>query len=347
MDPLFKQCGIYAHTGQLYEPVDSDQLLYYREAKDGQLLQEGISEAGSMASWMAAATTYSTHGKMLVPFYLYYSMFGFQRVGDQIWQAGDMCARGFLLGCTAGRTTLNGEGLQHEDGHSLLVASTNPAVIPYEPTYAYEIAFIVRDGLRRMAAGEDLIYYLTLQNEAYVMPPLPKGEDPAAVEEGVLKGLYLLRTASQLAAEQDKKLPAKAPRLQLLGSGSILAGVLQAQQTLLDEGIAADVWVATSYCQLRRDAIAADNARRHGQPDAESYLVQTLGATRGPILAASDWMRAVPDQIAPWLGGRLYSLGTDGFGMSDTREALRRHFEIDAEAVVDTARWLLIDRDQG
>jgi pyruvate dehydrogenase E1 component len=350
MESMFKPFGIYSAVGQLYTPVDADYVMAYREAKDGQLLQEGISEAGSMASWLAAATCHSTHGQMLVPFYLYYSMFGFQRVADQIWQAADMNARGFLLGCTAGRTTLNGEGLQHEDGHSLLVASTNPAVLPYEPTFAYEIAWIVRDGLKRMAAGEDLIYYLTLQNEAYVMPPLPDGMAPgsaemAALEQGVLQGLYRFRPAQQRAAALGVTLTEASQPIQLIGSGSILAGVLTAQDQLLQAGIAADVWIATSYCELRRQAMRCDGANRRGQLRGASakipFVVQQLGDTQGPILAASDWMRAVPDQIAPWLDGRLYSLGTDGFGLSDTREALRRWFEVDAEAIVTTAHWLL------
>jgi pyruvate dehydrogenase E1 component len=271
----------------------------------------------------------------MVPFYLYYSMFGFQRVGDQIWQAADMNGRGFLLGCTAGRTTLNGEGLQHQDGHSLLIAAANPGVIPYEPTYAYEISVLVRDGLERMAAGEDVIYYLTLQNETYAMPPMPAG-----VEDGIRKGLYALRPATAVPGAPE--LAKDGPAIQLLGSGSIMPYVLRAQETLVrDHGVRADVWAVTSYVELRRDAIAVDDRNRHqgkrGKDAELPYVTQLLGGTQGPIVAASDWMRAVPDQIAPWLDGRLASLGTDGFGRSDTRQALRRFFEVDTQAIVQTA----------
>jgi pyruvate dehydrogenase E1 component len=334
MEAMFKPFGIYSSVGQLYTPVDADYLMGYREAKDGQLLQEGITEAGSMSSFLAAATSYSTLGEPMIPFYLYYSMFGFQRVGDQIWQAGDMNARGFLLGCTAGRTTLHGEGLQHDDGHSMLLASTNPAVVAYEPSYAYEAALIVRNGLERMAAGENVIYYITLQNESYVMPAIPEG-----VEDGILRGCYPLRKAEAIEGAQLK---VDAPVIQLLGSGSILQEVLRAQVLLVTEhGVRADVWCVTSYNGLRRDALATDARNRQERKplaDAEQpYVVQTLGATLGPILAASDWMRAVPDQLAPWLGGRLVTLGTDGFGLSDTRENLRRHFQIDTQAVVEAA----------
>lgn len=333
MESMFKPFGIYSSVGQLYTPVDAEYLMAYREAKDGQLLQEGITEAGSMASFLAASTSYSTHGETLIPFYLYYSMFGFQRVGDQIWQAADMNARGFLLGCTAGRTTLNGEGLQHEDGHSLLLASTNPGVIAYEPTFAYDAAIIVKDGLQRMLSGENVIYYITLQNEAYVMPAMAEG-----IEGNILKGLYLFQKADAIA-----ELKADAPQIQLIGSGSILAGVLRAQQALVREhGVRADVWIATSYNELRRDALAVDGRNRAAKVHNEKpFVVEQLGNTIGPILAVSDWMRAVPDQIAPWLNGRLTSLGTDGFGLSDTREGLRRHFEVDEFAVVQTALWQL------
>jgi pyruvate dehydrogenase E1 component len=333
MESMFKPFGIYSSVGQLYTAVDADFLMGYREATDGQLLQEGINEAGSLASWLSVATSYATHGQPTIPFYLYYSMFGFQRVGDQIWQAGDMCARGFLLGCTAGRTTLHGEGLQHDDGHSHLIASTNPAVVPWEPAYAYEAAVITRDGLRRMLGGEDVIFYMTLQNQSYLMPAMPAG-----VEEGILSGLYRLRTADQLGVNLD----ANAPVIQLLGSGSILNEVLAAQETLVREhGVRADVWSATSYVNLRREALAVAKNNRHTGSHDEPYVARTLGQTAGPVLATSDWMRAVPDQIAPWLPGRLTTLGTDGFGLSDTRENLRRHFEVDAKAVVSTALWRL------
>ncbi len=336
MESMFKPFGIYSSVGQLYTPVDAEYLMAYREAKDGQLLQEGITEAGSLASFLAAATAYSVHGELLIPFYLYYSMFGFQRVGDQIWQAADMNARGFLLGCTAGRTTLNGEGLQHEDGHSILIASAHEAVITYEPSYAYEIAVIVEDGLRRMLGGENVIYYLTLQNETYLQPPPPHGEIDA-IRDGIRKGLYLLKPAADVGATG----PAQ---LQLLGSGSILPQVLEAQQVLWKvHGIAADVWSVTSYVELRREAIACDTRNRHGNLRGDAaeipYVVNLLGNTAGPVVAASDWMRAVPDQLAPWLAGRLTTLGTDGYGLSDTREALRRHFEVDTQAIVETALW--------
>jgi len=334
MESMFKPFGIYSSVGQLYTPVDADYLMAYREAKDGQLLQEGITEAGSMASFLAAATSYATHGQPMIPFYLYYSMFGFQRVGDQIWQAADMNARGFLLGCTAGRTTLNGEGLQHQDGHSLLMASTNPAVVAYEPSFAYDIALIVQDGLRRMFAGENVLYYLTLQNESYVMPAKPEG-----IDEGVLRGIYKLRTAEQV---DGARLANDAKPLQILASGSILAGALQAQATLVrDHGLRADVWCVTSYNELRREALAVDTRNRtqgkSGDAAEIPYITTALGQTAGPVVAVSDWMRAVPDQLAQWLGGRLQSLGTDGFGLSDTREALRRKYAVDAEAVVATA----------
>jgi len=338
MEAFFKPFGIYSSKGQLYTPVDADFLLAYRESRDGQILQEGITEAGSMASFIAAGTSYSHHGEPVVPLYFFYSMFGFQRTADLIWQAADMNARGFLIGCTAGRTTLNGEGLQHQDGHSHTLAGTNPAVIAYEPTYAYEAAVIMRRGLERMAAGEDVIYYLTVQNEPYRMPPM--GEVTA---DGILAGLYLLHGPERVG---EIKLAADAPHVQLLGSGSIMRQVLRAQDVLIREhGIRASVWSATSYTEVRRDAVAAERENRRGRlvGDARkiSHLEATLGATEGPIVAASDWVRDYPDQLAPWLAGRLTSLGTDGFGMSDTRETLRRHFEVDTRAIVETVLWRL------
>ncbi|MSQ83963.1 MAG: pyruvate dehydrogenase (acetyl-transferring), homodimeric type [Myxococcales bacterium] len=338
MEAMFKPFGIYSAVGQLYTPVDAEYLMAYREAKDGQLLQEGITEAGSLASWLAAATSWSVSGKMLVPFYFYYSMFGFQRVGDQIWQAADMNARGFLLGCTAGRTTLQGEGLQHQDGHSVLIAACNPAVVTYEPTYAYEVSVLLKRGLERMISGDNVIYYLTLQNQPYAMPKMPDG-----VDEGIERGVYLLRSALEVA---DAELLKTSPRLQLLGSGCITLDVLKAQQILVrDHNVAADVWVATSYSELRREAIEFDTRNRRekrmGSDLLVPYVVEMLGDTDGPIVACSDWMRAWPDMIAPWLPGRLTSLGTDGFGLSDTRENLRRHFEIDVQAIVETALWKL------
>jgi len=338
MESFFKPFGIYSSLGQLYTPVDAEFMLAYREAKDGQILQEGITEAGSMASFIAAGTSHSAHGVTTVPFYFFYSMFGFQRTADLIWQAADMNARGFLLGCTAGRTTLNGEGLQHQDGHSHIMAATNPAVVSYEPTYAYEIAIIARQGLERMLAGEDIIYYVTLQNEPYKMPAMPDG-----VEEGVLAGLYHVAGPDTV---EGADVSADAPVVQLLGSGSIMAQVREAQrQLVVDHGVAAHVWSATSYTELRRDALAADRHNRSnrlvGDGRQVSFIEKTLGASTGPVIAASDWSQQYPDQIAPWLAGRLTSLGTDGFGMSDTREALRRHFEVDTQAVVEATLWRL------
>ena len=323
MDPLFRQCGIYAADGQLYEPIDRNMLLYYREAKDGQLLEEGITEAGAMASFSAAGTARATHGLPLIPFYIFYSMFGFQRTGDQIWAFGDLRGRGFLLGATAGRTTLNGEGLQHEDGHSLLHAATVPNCQPYDPAFAFEIAVIVEDGLKRMVAGnEDIFYYLSLQNENYIMPPAPEG-----VDEGIKKGLY--RFSAAPASDR--------PRVQLFGSGTIINAVLTARKILSERyGVDADVWSATSYCLLRREALECErHARLHPtEPAKTPWITQVLSGVRGPFIAASDYMKAVPDQVARWIPGRFVPLGTDGFGMSDTRAALRRHFEIDAENIV-------------
>ncbi len=336
MEAMFKPFGIYSAIGQLYTPVDAEYLMAYREAKDGQLLQEGITEAGSLASWLAAATAYSVHGQMLIPFYFYYSMFGFQRVGDQIWQAADMNARGFLLGCTAGRTTLQGEGLQHQDGHSVIIAACNPGVVTYEPTYAYEVGVLVKRGIERMVAGDNVIYYLTLQNQPYQMPPMPDD-----VEEGIERGIYYLRSAIEVEGAAVTK---TSPAVQLLGSGCITREVLLAQEILVrDHGIAADVWVVTSYSELRREALEFDirnrKEQRRGDDELVPYVAQQLGATEGLIFACSDWARAWPDMVAPWLGGRLVSLGTDGFGSSDTRENLRRHFEIDAQAVVEMVLW--------
>jgi len=323
MDALFSQVGIYSSLGQLYEPVDKGKLLYYRETKDGQVLEEGITEAGSMASFMAAATSYATHREPMIPFYIFYSMFGFQRTGDQIWQASDAMSRGFLLGATAGRTTLNGEGLQHEDGHSLLLVTSVPPMLAYDVAYAYELATIIEDGLRRMLVEEEnLVYYIALQNESYSMPAMPEG-----AKEGVLRGIYMLRAAST---------PGKQ-RVQLFGSGSILNQVLRAQELLAERfDIAADVWSVTSYQRLRADALECERFNRW-HPEAEQrtpYLVNTLAGVSGPFVAASDYMKAVADQVARWIPGQFVPLGTDGFGMSDTREALRRHFEVDAESIV-------------
>jgi pyruvate dehydrogenase E1 component len=333
MDPLFRQIGIYSSVGQLYEPVDHREQFSYREAKDGQVIEEGITEAGSMASWTAAGTAAASHGVNMIPFYIYYSMFGFQRVGDAVWAAADSRARGFLLGATAGRTTLHGEGLQHNDGHSPLLYGVVPNVRVYDPAWAYEVAVIIHDGLKRMYQDqEDCFYYLTLYNENYAMPAMAEG-----VEEGIVRGAYRYAPAAGGAAA-----------VQLLGSGSILREALRAQGLLAARGVAADVWSVTSYLALRRDALEAErwNALHPEAEPRESYLAQTLGRTEGPIVAVSDYMRAVPDQIAPWLAGRLASLGTDGFGRSDSRAALRRHFEIDAEHTAFRALVELARRDR-
>ncbi len=330
MEPLFRQVGIYAAQGQLYEPVDREQLLYYRETKDGQVLEEGITEAGSMASFTAAGTAYATHGQPMIPFYIFYSMFGFQRTGDQIWAFGDMRGRGFLMGATAGRTTLNGEGLQHEDGHSHLLAASVPNVLAYDPAYAYEIAFIVEAGLQRMIRDEeDVFYYITVHNENYQQPPLSGDAD--TIREGVLKGLYRYRAGSGNGKH----------RVTLFGSGPILKRVLEAQALLADKfDVDADVWSVTSYQQLRREALQCDRWNRL-HPEAEaprrSFLETTLEGVEGPVIAASDYLKLVQDQIAPWMTSTYVTLGTDGFGMSDTREALRRHFEIDAESIAIAA----------
>jgi pyruvate dehydrogenase E1 component len=338
MESLFRQFGIYSHVGQLYEPVDKAMLLYYREAKDGQILEEGITEAGSMASFIAAGTSYATHGIDMIPFFIFYSMFGFQRVGDLIWAAADMRTRGFLLGATAGRTTLNGEGLQHEDGHSHVLASVVPNLLTYDPAYAYEIAVILRDGLKRMFENrEDIFYYITLYNENYPMPPMP--QTPAGVEEGILKGLYKLKPAPDG--------PSGRPHVHLLGSGSVLAEALRAQQILAERyGVAADVWSATSYKQLRNDALEADrwSMLHPDQEPRQPYVTGLFAGDGDPIVAMSDYMKMVPDQIARWLPGRFFSLGTDGFGRSETREALRRFFEIDAECVALAALYQLARR---
>ncbi len=336
MESLFRQVGIYASQGQLYEPVDSGVFLYYREAKDGQILEEGITEAGSLASFIAAGTAYATHGINTIPFFLFYSMFGFQRIGDLIWSCADSRGKGFLLGGTAGRTTLNGEGLQHQDGHSHLLASAVPTVRTYDPAFAYEMAVIVQDGIRRMyQEQEDLFYYITMYNENYAMPPMSSG-----AEEGILKGLYLFQKAPKPPAKETKK----RPRVQLLSSGPILREALRAQQILADRyKVSADVWSATSFNLLRREALEVDRLNRlHPDRTPETpYLNQQLDSTEGPVIAATDYMKIVPDQIARWLGGRMHSLGTDGFGRSATRENLRRFFEVDAESIVLAALYHL------
>ncbi|MFP8885082.1 pyruvate dehydrogenase (acetyl-transferring), homodimeric type [Streptomyces mangrovi] len=330
MESLFPSAGIYSPRGQTYEPVDRDQLMYYKEAADGQILNEGITEAGAMADFIAAATSYATHGEPMIPFYIFYSMFGWQRTGDQFWQLADQLGRGFVVGATAGRTTLTGEGLQHADGHSHLIAATNPASLNYDPAFAYEIAVIVRDGLRRMYGPEqeNVFYYLTVYNEPKVQPPMPEG-----VEEGILKGLYRFREGTPATSPSGDE----TPRIQLLASGTAIHWALDAQRLLADDwGVTADVWSATSWSELRRDALSCDAAQLNGE-DRVPYVARALCGAPGPVLAVSDWMRAVPDQIAPWVEQDWSSLGTDGFGLSDTREAARRHFGVDAESVAVAA----------
>ncbi|MER7200979.1 pyruvate dehydrogenase (acetyl-transferring), homodimeric type [Streptomyces sp. CB01635] len=344
MESLFPSLGIYSPKGQTYEPVDRDQLMYYKEATDGQILNEGITEAGSMADFIAAASAYSTHGEAMIPFYIFYSMFGWQRTADQMWQLGDQLGRGFLVGATAGRTTLTGEGLQHADGHSPVIAATNPAALSYDPAFAYEIGAIVKDGLRRMygeaAPGEDrdVFYYLTVYNE-----PMPQPAKPAGVDEGILKGLYRFNTAESAGVNVAA---ANAPRIQLLGSGTAIHWALEAQKLLAEEwGVAADVWSATSWTELRRDALEADEAILRGE-ERTPYIRTALDGAQGPVLAVSDYMRQVPDQIAQWVEQDYSSLGADGFGLSDTREAARRHFGIDAQSIVVAALAQLARRGE-
>ena len=325
MDPLFKEVGIYSSQGQRYEPVDSELVLSYREAIDGQVLEEGITEAGSMASLQAAATSYATHGEPMLPFYIFYSMFGFQRTGDQAWALGDARGRGFMLGATAGRTSLNGEGLQHEDGHSQLLASTIPSLRAYDPAYAYELATVIRDGIERMyGKGEDVYYYVTLYNENYPMPPAPAGAG-----EGIVRGIY------RVLAAPDIDGGAKAS-VRLVGSGAILQQAVAARALLAERfGIAAEVYSATSWQQLRVDALEAERWNRlHPAETARiPYLAQVLGSEGGPVVVVSDWLKALPDLLGRWLPAGYISLGTEGFGRSDTREALRALFEIDASSV--------------
>ena len=316
MQTLFRQVGIYSAVGQLYEPEDHDELLYYREAKDGQIMEEGITEAGALSSWLAAATAYSAHGTPMLPFYIYYSIFGFQRIGDLIWAAADSRARGFLVGGTAGRTTLAGEGLQHQDGSSHLVASTIPNCRAYDPCFGYELAAIVHDGARRMMqAQEDVFFYLTVMNENYPHPMMPAGAD-----EGILRGMYLLQKAAK-------------PQVQLLGSGTILREVMAAAELLQkDWGVEANVWSVTSFTELRRDGMQVERAARRGAP-GESWVERCLAPTHGPIVAASDYVAAVPDLIRPYVRNKFVTLGTDGFGRSDTRAALRAFFEVDSKNI--------------
>jgi pyruvate dehydrogenase E1 component len=328
MDPLFKEVGIYAALGQRYDPVDSDLLLSYREAVDGQVLEEGITEAGSMASFQAAATSYASHGYPMIPFYIFYSMFGFQRTGDQIWALADARGRGVMMGATAGRTTLTGEGLQHDDGHSHILASTVPNLRAYDPAFAYELAAVVRDGIERMYhRGEDVFYYVTLYNENYAQPKKADG-----IDEGIVRGIYRFAEAPDLGR--------KAQRARLVGSGAILQQVIAAQRLLADKaGITAEVYSAPSFPMLRRDALESErwNRLHPASKPRVPYVSTVLGPDGGPIVAASDWMKALPDMVARWLPPYYVSLGTDGFGRSDTRESLRTLFEIDPPHIAGAA----------
>lgn len=328
MEGMFRQFGIFSQVGQLYRPQDADQLMFYKEDKSGQILQEGINEPGAMASWIAAATSYSTSDVPMIPFYIYYSMFGFQRVGDLAWAAGDMRARGFLVGGTAGRTTLNGEGLQHEDGHSHVQAALIPNCVAYDPTFAYEVAVVVQDGLRRMyAEQEDVFYYITVMNENYEHPAMPEG-----VEEGVIRGMYLFKAAEEEGSGGKKKGAAAAPRVQLLGSGTILREVIAAADLLREDwGVAADVWSCPSFTELARDAQDVErwNLLHPGEEPRRSWVETCLGPRKGPAVAATDYIRAFADQIRAYVPGRYRVLGTDGFGRSDYRRKLRHFFEVD------------------
>ncbi len=338
LDPLFKEVGIYTALGQRYEPVDSELVLSYREARDGQVLEEGITEAGSMASFQAAATAYATHGTAMIPFYIFYSMFGFQRTGDQAWAFGDARGRGFMMGATAGRTTLHGEGLQHDDGHSHLLASTIPSVRAYDPAFAYELAAIVRDGIERMyVRGEDVSYYVTIHNENQPMAPKPAG-----VDEGIIRGLYRFAGAPEGVA-------GKGGRARLVGSGAILAQVVEARRILGERfDVAAEVYSAPSFQQLRRDALEAErwNRLRPEVAPKVPYVASVLGPDGGPVVIATDWLKAVPDLVAPWLPAGTTTLGTEGFGRSDTREALRALFGIDAATIAAAALTALARRGE-
>jgi len=331
MEGLFRQIGIYSSVGQLYTPQDAETLMSYREDKKGQMIEEGINEAGSLCSWMAAGTAYSNHGINMVPFYIFYSMFGFQRVGDFIWASGDIQARGFLLGGTAGRTTLAGEGLQHQDGHSQLVATTVPNCVAYDPAFAYELAVIVHDGMRRMyVEQENIFYYITVMNENYPQPAMPAG-----VETGILKGAYQLQTGGRGKV-----------RATLLGSGTILRECLAAAKMLEnDYGVPADVFSVTSFSELRREALECErwNLLHPAETPRVPYVQQWFRDREHPVVAATDYLRTVPDQIRQWVGGRYVTLGTDGFGRSDSRAALRRHFEVDRNYITVAALKALAD----
>ncbi|CAG9931452.1 pyruvate dehydrogenase (acetyl-transferring), homodimeric type [Candidatus Nitrotoga arctica] len=334
MEGLFRQLSIFSQVGQLYTPQDADQLMFYKEDKAGQILQEGINEAGAMSSWIAASTAYANHGVAMVPFYIYYSMFGFQRVGDLIWAAGDQRARGFLLGGTAGRTTLNGEGLQHQDGHSHLMAATIPNCVSYDPTFAYELAVIIQDGMRRMyQEQEDVFYYLTVMNENYAHPAMPEG-----AETGIIRGIYLF--------DEGKAQSATTPTVQLLGSGTILREVIAAAELLVkDFGVVSDIWSVTSFNELRRDGLDCErwNMLHPEAAPRVSYAEQCLGKRKGPVIAATDYIKSYADQIRAFLPGNYKVLGTDGYGRSDTRKKLRHFFEVDRYHIAVAALKALAD----
>lgn len=331
MEGMFRQLGIYSSAGQLYEPQDNDQVMYYKESKDGQILEEGINEAGAFSSWIAAATAYSVTGTQMIPFYIFYSMFGFQRIGDLAWAAGDSRARGFVLGATAGRTTLNGEGLQHEDGHSHLMSATIPNCVSYDPTFSYELAVIIQEGMRRMVQNqEDVYYYITLMNENYSHPEMPKG-----TEAGILKGMYAF-----------SKSKAKGPKVQLMGSGVILREVIAAAEMLeKDWGVSPDVWSVTSFTELRREGLDAErwNMLNPEKKPRLSYVAECLSGAEGPVISSTDYMKSFADQIRNFVLQRFVSLGTDGYGRSDSREALRSFFEVDRYYVVLAALKALAD----
>jgi pyruvate dehydrogenase E1 component len=345
MDSLFPTAKIYDPHGQTYEAVDRNLLLSYKESAAGQILHEGISEAGAMASTIAAGSSYATHGAHMIPVYIFYSMFGFQRTGDEMWAMGDQMGRGFLLGATAGRTTLTGEGLQHNDGHSVLLASTNPACLSYDAAWAYELAYIVKDALRRMYGstaqhpdGEDIFYYLTVYNEPYVQPAEPADYEggAAALERAIVRGLYRYSAPPQLAANGPASTTGEHPQAQILASGVALRWAQDAQRLLAEDwGVRAGTWSATSWTELRREAVEADQWNML-RPEAEHrvpYVTRALDGHPGPVVAVSDWMRAVPDQIARWVPAPFASLGTDGWGFSDTRPAARRFFHVDSQSI--------------
>jgi pyruvate dehydrogenase E1 component len=338
MANMFRQVGIYSPLGQLYEPEDLGSMLYYREDTKGQILEEGISEAGAVSSWIAAATSYSVHNLPMLPFYIYYSMFGFQRIGDLIWAAADQRARGFLIGATSGKTTLGGEGLQHQDGTSHLAASTIPNCRAYDPAFAYEVAAIVDEGMREMVEQQrDVFYYVTVMNENYAQPSVPGG-DLKALREGILKGIYPLGADGQAATS------AVSAQVQLLGAGAILGEVIAARQLLKDDWqIEAAVWSVTSFTELQRDGMTSERNARLGEPTDAPYVTKALEASHGPIIAATDYVRAVPELIRAYVPRRYVTLGTDGFGRSDTRQALREFFEVDRKAIVIAALKALVD----